>query len=171
MSWTKDIELLLDWKNFQHIDARLRFGNAHRFAVADDREIRHATDMYLDRLTGADRVGNLWMSETTYLETPLRAKDQGHDVWRLVIDEWDARCYERRERTPLGFEWVDRTKRVKTIKAIDIGGWLMPPMSVLFQEAWRCGLEPNRFLEVQVPAKDINNSMVLLTHDESRDAA
>lgn len=167
VQWTHDLAQLLNWKDLKHIDARMRFGNSHKFARFDDCEIRHATEIYLKRLTGEDRTGNLWMSDTTYLDTPLRATDQGHDVWRLVVDEWSGIAYERRERTISGLEWIDHSGHVEKIAAVRSGAWLAPALSVLMKEAQACGLDAGKYLEVQVRKKKPLNPSLLLKHDLS----
>ena len=163
----KDVGQLFDWLKVQQIDARLRFDNTlHKFPQFDDAALRDATSMWLDRLTGDDVNHNLWMSESTYVNTPLRSHDTGKQArWKLEISDDGEVIYKQWEYNAFGDPWTERSgnESVRLTSRQAKGTWLTPHLSNLMERAGTFGLEPEKYLEVQVRLKDGD----LLQHDES----
>lgn len=162
-----DLDQLFDWSPGQQIDARLRFDKErHRFPRFDDVALEAATAMWLNRLTGDDTHSNLWMSESTYVNTPLRSHDTGQRTrWRLEAADDGEFVYKRWESTAFGDPWTRRLigDSVKLVPRKLKGTWLTPRVSDLMELASGRGLEPERYLEVQVRQKVGD----LLVHDET----
>ena len=122
--------------------------------------------MWLNRLTGDDIHGNLWMSESTYVNTPLRSHDTGQQTrWKLEIADDGEVLYKRWERTAVGYQWMLRSvpDSVKRVQRKPKGTWLAPCLSDLMEMAGVRGLDAEKYLEVQVRQKAGD----LLVHDES----
>jgi CRISPR-associated endonuclease/helicase Cas3 len=86
---THDLGELLDWRIIEQIDARLRFDDTHAFARLDDNSIAEQTAGHLGRLVGSDAYAHLWMSDWTYLSTPLRTRD-GTPIELMLETDPDA---------------------------------------------------------------------------------
>ena len=152
----------------QQIDARLRFNNneRHKFPQFDDAALKSATDKWLIRLTGDDAHRNLWMSESTYVNTPLRSHDTGQQTrWKLEVSDGGELVYKQWESKAFGDAWTSRSvgPSVKLVPRKPNGTWLTPPLSDLMELAGGRGLEPGKYLEVQVRQKVDD----LLVHDET----
>ena len=163
----KDLGQLFDWSQVQQIDARLRFDcRQHKFPEFDDAALKAATTKWLDRLTRDDAHGNLWMSESTYMNTPLRSHDTGQQTrWKLEIAD-DGKCvYKQWEPKAFGDPWTSRSvgDSVKLVPRKPKGTWLTPHLAHLMELASGRGLEPGRYLEVQVRQKVSDR----LVHDET----
>lgn len=163
----RDLGQLFDWPQVQQIDARLRFDNArHKFPKFDDAALQAATAKWLNRLTGEDTYGNLWMSESTYVNTPLRSHDTGQQArWKLEIVDDRELVYKQWEQTAFGEQWTPRSvgDSVKLVPRKPKGTWLTPHLSVLKELASAHGLESEKYLEVKVRQKPGD----LLVHDNS----
>lgn len=162
----RDLAQLFDWSRVQHIDARLRFEcGQHRFPRFDDAALKAATDMWLNRLTGDDARGNLWMSESTYANTPLRSHDSGQQTWKLDVSDDGTPVYKQWESKAFGDPWTSRTvgDSVKLVLRQSKGIWLTPLLSDLIELASGRGLDPGKYLEVQVRQK-VGDQLV---HDET----
>ena len=145
----------------------LRFDKTrHNFPQFDDAALEAATAMWLNRLTGDDAHGNLWMSESTYVNTPLRSHDTGQQTrWKLEIAD-DGKCvYKQWESKAFGDPWTSRSvgDSVKLVPRKPKGTWLTPHLAHLMELASGRGLEPGRYLEVQVRQK-VGDRLV---HDET----
>ena len=154
----KDLGQLFDWPHAQQIDARLRFDTvSHKFPRYDDAALQEATSMWLDRLTGDDAKGNLWMSESTYANTPLRSHDTGQQTrWKLEIADDGEVIYKQWEHKAFGDPWTERpsSESVRRTSRRVKGTWLTPHLSDLMEQASARRLEPAKYLEVQVRLKD-----------------
>jgi len=163
----RDVGELFDWQQVHQIDARLRFGSArHKFPAFDEAALKAATDTWLNRLTGEDTHRNLWMSESTYVNTPLRSHDTGQQIrWKLEMADDGELAYKVRERTASGDQWTSKSVNgsVKVVPRKPNGTWLTPSLSDLAELASARGLEPEKYFEVQVRQK----ARDLLVHDES----
>lgn len=151
----------------QQIDARLRFGNAHhKFPKFDDAALQAATPMWLDRLTGNDKHGNLWMSESTYANTPRRSRDAGQQTRRrLEMADDGELVYKQWESKAFGDPWTVRSvdDSVIQVPRMSKGIWLTPDLSDLMEWAQTQGLDPKKYLEVQVRWKPGDR----IVHDQS----
>ena len=131
-----------------------------------DAALEAATAMWLNRLTGDDAHGNLWMSESTYMNTPLRSHDTGQQTrWKLEMSDDGALVYKQWESKAFGDPWTSRSvgDYVRRVPRKTNGTWLTPPLSDLMELAGERGLEPGKYLEVQVRQKPRD----LLVHDET----
>ena len=163
----KDLGQLFDWSPGRQVDARLRFHTQrHKFAQLDDEALKAATTVWLKRLVGDDPHSNLWMSESTYVNTPLRSHDTGQQTrWKLETADDGGVLYKQWESKAFGDPWTHRSigNAVTLVPRKPEGTWLTPHLSDLMELASGRGLAPERYLEVQVRQK-IGD---LLVHDES----
>lgn len=165
-----DVSALFDWSSIEQIDARLRFG-AHAFARDDDRAIARALANPLEELFGTDPNGNLWMSQTTYRDTPLREHGAPDETWCVrAASAAESVEYLRRELSATGAQWVARSASVQRVALRASNDWLVPQLDELGRLVERSGLEPADALSVTVTnwGRNAKHGLTsLLAHDAS----
>jgi CRISPR-associated endonuclease/helicase Cas3 len=126
------------------VDARWRFDAQHLFARSDDQAVERALRAPLQRITGQDAKGVLWISELTYRAWALREGVRGETI-RLNPQERSASVLEmvetRRfiERSSLA-AWRERATN----------DWLVEPPEELTAWAQSIGMDGAGALDVEV---------------------